>query len=67
MGDAISTVLLTIGIVFFIEGLIIAIWTKEIQKSFKNFAKSKRHLRHIGVIEIVISVGLILIGILAKA
>ena len=58
-----SIVLLTLGILALLEGLFITIWTKRSQRAFKYLSKHPRYLRHLGIIETVIAVGLILVGL----
>lgn len=59
----INTVFITIGILFLIEGIIIALFPKQIQKAGKSLLKNIHLLKKTGIVEIIIALALIIIGI----
>ncbi|MBD3253342.1 DUF2065 family protein [Candidatus Pacearchaeota archaeon] len=49
----ITVIFATIGIVLFIEGCFIAIFTREIKKFMKELSKQKSNLKIIGLLELI--------------
>ena len=61
-----SIILAIIALLIILEGLFIAIKTKETRKLFIKFAKSK-NLRAFGVIEFIVGIVILLVAIMSRA
>ena len=59
-----SVVIFTIGILMFIESVIVVLFPKTIKEGLKQVIKSPKKIRNIGLLELIISIILIIISIL---
>lgn len=59
--DLLKMIILTLGILCFIEGLLITISPKFVQKMIKKFSTDVKRIRKAGLVELIISIILILI------
>jgi len=59
-----SAVLATIAFLAIIEGLILTIWPTKTKKALYYITKSKKHIKRIGIIELIIGILILLLLVL---